>query len=151
MSPRFTLPLLMISLMGFISFPLHSSVAEEGVIVDGAGYTLHDAESIKGHDEQKVEKDPVCDSSRKPKILRVEPDEAKPGQTIIIKGENFGTRDCFRGVTFSAANTTKIDYKFVSDTTIEAAVPDVQPGMSFIDVVAAGGNARSRAFLVQAK
>lgn len=151
MSPRFLLPLLMISLMGFINFPLHSSAAEEGVIVDGAGYTLHDAESIKGHDEQKVEKDPVCDSSRKPKILRVEPDEAKPGQTIIIKGENFGTRDCFRGVAFSAASTTKIDYKFVSDTTIEATVPDVQPGMSFIDVVAAGGNARSKAFLVRAK
>ncbi len=127
------------------------TVAEEGVVVDGAGYTLHDAESIKGHDEQKVEKDPVCDSSKKPKILRVEPDEAKPGHTITIKGEHFGTRDCFRGVAFSAAGPTKIDYKFVNDGTIEAIVPDVQPGMSFIDVVTSGGNARSKAFLIQAK
>jgi hypothetical protein len=150
MSLRFLLALLMVSSFGFAYFPLHS-VAEEGVIVDGAGYTLHDTESIKGHDEQTVAKDPVCDSSKKPKIFHVEPDEAKPGHTITIKGENFGTRDCFRGVAFSAAGSTKIDYKFVNDTTIEVIVPDVQPGMSFIDVVASGGNARSKAFLVQAK
>jgi hypothetical protein len=144
------MPFLMVSLFGLACVPLHS-LAEEGVIVEGAGYTLHDTESIKGHDEQKVAKDPVCDSSRKPKILRVEPDEAKPGQTITIKGENFGTRDCFRGVAFSAAGPTNIDYKFVNDTTIEVTVPDVQPGMSFIDVVSSGGNARSKAFLVQAR
>lgn len=130
---------------------LQVTLAEEGMIVEGAGYTLHDAESIKGHDEQQLEKDPVCDSSRKPKILRVEPDEAKPGQTITLKGENFGTRDCFRGVAFSAAGPTKVDYKFVNETTVEVTVPDIQPGMSFIDVVAGGGNARSKAFLVQPK
>jgi hypothetical protein len=39
----------------------------------------------------------------------------------------------------------------VNETTIEATVPDVRPGMSFIDIVAGGGNARSKAFLVQAK
>ncbi len=127
------------------------ALAEEGVIVEGAGYTLHDAESIKGHDEQQLEKDPVCDSSRKPKILRVEPDEAKPGQMIHIKGENFGTRACFRGVAFSAAGSIKIDYKFMDDKTLEVIVPEIQPGMSFIDVVAGGGNARSKAFLVQPK
>ena len=33
----------------------------------------------------------------------------------------------------------------------EATVPDVKAGMSFIDVVAGGGNARSKGFLVQAK
>ncbi|MBH0201125.1 MAG: hypothetical protein HP496_02190 [Nitrospira sp.] len=150
MGPRFWMPFLMVSLLGLACIPLHSA-AEEGVVVDGAGYTLHDAESIKGHDEQKVAKDPVCDSSRKPKIVRVEPDEAVPGQTIRIKGENFGTKDCFRGVAFSAAGPAAIDYKFLNETTIEVTVPDVQPGMSFIDVVAAGGNARSKAFLVQRK
>lgn len=150
MSPRLLLSFLVVSLFGLAGAP-PDSVAEEGVIVDGAGYTLHDAESIKGHNEQTVEKDPVCDSSRKPKIVRVEPDEAKPGQTVTIKGENFGTRDCFRGVAFSAAGPTKIDYTFVNDTTLEVIVPDVRPGMSFIDVVAGGGNARSKAFLVQAK
>ena len=150
MSPRILLPLLTVSLFGLAGIPL-LSVAEEGMIVDGAGYTLHDTESIKGHDEQTVAKDPVCDSSRKPTIVRVEPDEARPGQAITIKGENFGTRECFRGVAFSAAGPTKIDYKFVNDTTIEVTVPDIQPGMSFIDVVAGGGNARSKAFLVQTR
>lgn len=142
---------LLLSWLILLPVGLRVTLAEEGVIVEGAGYTLHDAESIKGHDEQQLEKDPVCDSSRKPKILRVDPDEAKPGQTITLKGENFGTRDCFRGVAFSAAGPTKIDYKFVNDTILEVTVPDIQPGMSFIDVVAGGGNARSKAFLVQPK
>lgn len=150
MTPPNRSSFLMLSLLVLTGFPLRS-LAEEGVVVEGAGYTLHDAESIKGHDEQQLEKDPICDSSRKPKILRVDPDEAKPGQTITLKGENFGTRDCFRGVAFSAAGPTKIDYKFVSDTILEVTVPDIQPGMSFIDVVAGGGNARSKAFLVQPK
>ncbi len=150
MTLRFLPSLVMIS---FLTLPLPSpcSFAEEGSVVDGAGYTLFDTESIKGHDDEKVEKDPVCDSSKKPKIVTVEPDEAKPGQTITIKGEHFGTKDCFRGVAFSAAGPAKIDYKFLNDRTIEATVPDIQPGMSFIDVVAGGGNARSKAFLVQAK
>lgn len=147
----FLFSFLLLSALALVNFYPAPSLAEEGVIVDGAGYTLHDAESIKGHDEQTVEKDPVCDSSRKPKIVRVEPDEAQPGQTIRIKGENFGTKDCFRGVAFSATGPTKIDYRFVNDTTLEVTVPDAQPGMSFIDIVAAGGNARSKAFLVQGK
>ena len=150
MTPPIQSSFLMLSLLALIGLPLHS-LAEQGVIVEGAGYTLHDAESIKGHDEQQLEKDPVCDNSRKPKILRVDPDEAKPGQTITLKGENFGTRDCFRGVAFSAAGPTKIDYRFVNDTILEVTVPDIQPGMSFIDIVAGGGNARSKAFLVQPK
>lgn len=150
MAPRFLSSLLLFLLLTPPLFPVHA-FAEEGMIVDGAGYTLHDAESIKGHNEQTVEKDPVCDSSKRPKIIKVEPDEAKPGETITIKGEQFGTKDCFRGVAFSAAGPTKIDYTYVNDTTIQATVPDVGPGMSFIDVVASGGTARSKVFLVQAK
>lgn len=125
--------------------------AEEGAIVDGAGFTLYDMESIKGSDAEKIEKDPVCDRSKQPKILKVEPDEAKPGQQVTIRGENFGTKECFQGVAFSAAGSAKIDYTFVNETTIDITVPDVRPGMSFIDVVTGGGNARSKAFLVQAK
>ena len=120
-------------------------------MVEGAGFTLYDTESIKGSDAGKVEKDPVCDRSKRPKILKVEPDEAKPGQKVTIKGENFGTKECFHWVAFSAAGSTKIDYNFVNDTTIEATVPDVKAGMTFIDVVAGGGNARSKGFLVKAK
>jgi IPT/TIG domain len=151
MTPRYRSFFILFLLPALTFAPLRSLQAEEGVMVDGAGYTLHDAESIKGHDEQTVEKDPVCDSSRKPKIHTIEPDEAKPGQKVTIKGENFGVKDCFRGVAFSAAGPAKINYQFVNDTTIVATVPDIQPGMSFIDIVAGGGNARSKVFLVQAK
>ena len=124
---------------------------DKGAIVEVAGFTLYDMESIKGSDTERVECDPVCDRSKRPKIHKVEPDEAKPGQKVTIKGENFGTKECFHGVAFSAAGPAKIDYTFVNDTTIEATVPDVKAGMSFIDVVAGGGNARSKGFLVQAK
>ena len=144
-----------IGLMGLFFLPDLDSRADEqgdkGSVVEGAGFSLFDMESIKGSDTERVERDPICDRSKRPKIHKVEPDEAKPGQKVTIKGENFGTKECFHGVAFSAAGPTKIEYKFVNDTTIEATVPDVKAGMSFIDVVAGGGNARSKGFLVQAK
>lgn len=150
MTPRFLSTFILLSLLTFPPF-CQRSLAEEGVIVDGVGYTLHDTQSIKGHDQQIVEKDPVCDSTKKPTIITVEPDEATPGQTITIRGEQFGTKDCFRGVAFSAAGSTEITYQYVNETTIKVTVPDVRPGMSFIDVVAGGGTARSKAFLIQPK
>lgn len=135
----------------FVHMPSESQAKDEGAIVEGAGFTLYDVESIQGSDESKIETDPVCDRSKRPKIVKVEPDEAKPGQKITIKGEHFGTKECFHGVAFSAAGQAKIDYTFVNETTIQATVPDVHPGMSFIDIIAGGGNARSKAFLIQAK
>ena len=123
----------------------------EGTLEEGTGFSMFGTESIKGFDEQKVEKDPVCDRSKRPKIHKVEPDEAKPGQKVIIKGENFGTKECFHGVAFSATGAAKVQYKFINDTTVEAVVPDAKAGLTFIDIVAGGGNARSKGFLVQAK
>ena len=123
----------------------------EGSIEDGTGFSMFGTESIKGFDESKVEKDPICDRTKRPKILKVEPDEAKPGTKIVIKGENFGTKECFHGVAFMASGATKVPYKFINDTTIEATVPDTKAGMTFIDIVAGGGNARSKGFLVQSK
>jgi len=123
----------------------------EGSIEDGTGFSMFGTESIKGFDESKVEKDPICDRTKRPKILKVEPDEAKPGTKVVIKGENFGTKECFHGVAFSAVGATTVPYKFINDTTIEATVPDTKAGMTFIDIVAGGGNARSKGFLVQSK
>lgn len=123
----------------------------EGSIEDGTGFSMFGTESIKGFDESKVEKDPICDRTKRPKILKVEPDEAKPGTKVVIKGENFGTKECFHGVAFSAAGATKVEYKFINDTTVEAVVPNAKAGMTFIDIVAGGGNARSKGFLVQSK
>lgn len=123
----------------------------EGSMEDGTGFSMFGTESIKGFDESKVEKDPICDRTKRPKILKVEPDEAKPGTKVVIKGENFGTKECFHGVAFSASGATKVPYKFINDTTIEATVPDTKAGMTFIDIVAGGGNARSKGFLVHPK
>ncbi|MBM4125998.1 MAG: hypothetical protein FJ247_01435 [Nitrospira sp.] len=150
---RFRLPLVMI-IGCFLLLVLTHTKAEadnEGAIVEGAGFTLYGVESIQGSDEATIEKDPVCDRSKQPKIVKVEPDEAKPGQIITITGEHFGTKECFHGVAFSAAGPANIAYTFVNETTIRATVPDVRPGMSFIDIIVGGGNARSKAFLIQAK
>ncbi|MGQ0810891.1 MAG: IPT/TIG domain-containing protein [Nitrospiraceae bacterium] len=133
------------------SLPTPTAQAEQGSNVEGTGFSLFDTESIKGFDATKVEKDPVCDRSKRPKIMKVEPDEAKPGDKVLIKGENFGTKECFHGVTFSAASKEKVDYKFVNDSTLEATVPQAKAGMSFIIVVAGGGSAQSKPVLIKTK
>ncbi|TKS59913.1 MAG: hypothetical protein EWM72_01770 [Nitrospira sp.] len=131
--------------------PTRSLLAEEGAIVDGAGFTLYDMESIKGFDAEKVEKDPICDLSKRPLIAKVEPDDVKPGDKVVISGENFGTKECFHTVTFSASPKAKVDYKFVSDSIIEATVPDAKAGMSFLIIVAGGGSAQSKPLLIHTK
>lgn len=136
---------------GLLCMAASSGHADEGAMVEGAGYTMFNTESIKGSDASKLEKDPVCDRSKRPSIGKVEPDEAKPGEKIVIKGENFGSKECFHGVTFSAAPKDKIEYQFVNETTIEAVVPEAKAGMSFIIVVAGGGSAQSKPLLIQAK
>jgi hypothetical protein len=143
---------LLLGLIGLIASPISASFAEEpGVVVDGAGFTLFDTESIKGSDAAKVERDPVCDRSKHPRIAKVEPDEAKPGDTVVITGENFGTKECFHTVTFSAASNTPVNFTFMSDSAIEATVPDAKAGMSFIIIVAGGGSAQSNPVLIKSK
>jgi hypothetical protein len=137
--------------IGITFTAVHKGHAQEGSMVEGAGFSLFDTESIKGFDAGKVEKDPVCDRSKRPSIAKVEPDEAKPGEKVTIKGENFGSKECFHGVTFSAASKEKVDYQFLNDTTIEAVVPEAKAGMSFIIVVAGGGSAQSKPLLIKAK
>ena len=138
-------------ILGFPFVTVHTGHAQEGAMVEGAGFTLFDTESIKGSDASKLDKDPVCDRSKRPSIAKVEPDEAKPGEKVMIKGENFGSKECFHGVTFSAASKEKVDYQFVNDTTIEAIVPEAKAGMSFIIVVAGGGSAQSKPVLIQTR
>jgi hypothetical protein len=138
--------------IGLMVSPIIPSFAEEpGAIVDGAGFTLYDTESIKGSDAGKVERDPVCDRSRRPRIAKVEPDEAKPGDKVVITGENFGTKECFHTVTFSAASSTPVNFTFMSDSAIEATVPDAKAGMSFVIIVAGGGSAQSKPVLIKSK
>ncbi len=148
---RSTIISVMALIMGLTFVTTHISYAQEGAMVEGAGFTLFDIESIKGSDASKLEKDPVCDRSKRPSIAKVEPDEAKPGEKVTIKGENFGSKECFHGVTFSAASKEHVDYQFLNDTTIEAVVPEAKAGMSFIIVVAGGGSAQSKPMLIQTR
>ncbi|SLM48356.1 conserved protein of unknown function [Nitrospira japonica] len=147
--------LMMMTLGGFILLaPVSTPRAEEdgkGAIVEGAGFTLYDMESIKGSDAEKLDKDPVCDRNKRPRIAKVEPDEAMPGDKVVISGENFGTKECFHTVTFSASPKAPVEYKFVNDTTIEATVPDAKAGMSFLIIVAGGGSAQSKPLLIKSK
>jgi hypothetical protein len=143
---------IVLGLFGFMTSSVILSYAEKpGAIVDGAGFTLYDTESIKGFDSAKVERDPVCDQNKRPRIAKVEPDEAKPGDKVVITGENFGTQECFHTVTFSAASNTPVVFKFMSDTAIEATVPNAKAGMSFIIIVAGGGSAQSKPVLIKSK
>ncbi len=143
---------MLLGLIGSMASPITGSYAEEpGAMVDGAGFTLFGTESIKGSDAAKVERDPICDRNKRPRIAKVDPDEAKPGDKVVITGENFGTKECFHTVTFSAASKTAVDFKFMNDSTIEATVPDAKAGMSFIIIVAGGGSAQSKPVLIKSK
>jgi len=143
---------ILLGLIGFLGLPLTGSHADEpGEMVDGAGFSLFGTESIKGFDAEKVGRDPICDRSKRPRIAKVEPDEAKPGDKVVITGENFGTKECFHTVTFSAASKTAVDFKFMSDSSVEATVPDAKAGMSFIIIVAGGGSAQSKPVLIKSK
>lgn len=123
--------------------------AEEGSVVEGSGFSLFDTESIVGYDEEKVKNDPVCDLTKRPSIHKVEPDTVKPGDKIVITGENFGRPECFRSVNFSKAGKAPVNYKYVNDSTIEAVVPDEVPsGMTFVLTITNAGSAQSKAILV---
>jgi hypothetical protein len=142
----------LLGLIGWMLSPIPASFAEEpGAMVDGAGFTLFDTESIKGSDAAKVERDPICDRSKRPRIAKVEPDETKSGDKVVITGENFGTKECFHTVTFSAASSTPVNFTFMGDSMIEATVPEAKAGMSFIIIVAGGGSAQSKPVLIKSK
>lgn len=99
-------------------------------------------EAIKGFDEEKVKNDPVCDSSVRPQILQVDPDEMTSGDTIVVEGKEFGKKkECLHSVSFGSAQAKS--FTFVNNERIEATVPeDVQPGLTFLNITTGGGTAR---------
>lgn len=119
----------------------------EGSDVEGAGYSLFDTPSIKGFDANKVQSAPVCDPGRRPKVTKVEPDEVKPGDKVVIKGENLGPKECLHTVTFGSDAAGK--FTLVDEGTIEATVPNSKTGMSFVRVTTGGGSAQSKPVLIK--
>jgi hypothetical protein len=145
------LVIMMALAVGWVTGAGGIAYAAEGSMVEGAGFSLFDTESIKGVDSNKLAKDPVCDRNKRPRINKVEPDEVKPGDRVTVKGENFGTKECFHGVSFSSAAGVAVDYKYVDESTLEVIVPEGKTGMSFVIIVAGGGSAQSKPVLIQPK
>jgi len=115
-----------------------SSSLAQGQAQDGSRIP----KAIEGFDEQKVKADPICDSSRRPYITKVDPDELKVGDHVVITGKDFGRKkECFHGVSFGSEQA-KV-YSYVDDGKIEATVPETAPsGLTFLNVMTSGGTAR---------
>ena len=92
-------------------------------------------------------KAPICNPTNHPKIVKVTPDTVKPGDKVMIKGNHFGTKECFHNVSFGSSSTT---FKYVNETTLEATVPSLKAGITPINVLTEGGSSQS-VVLVNAK
>lgn len=91
---------------------------------------------------------PVCDNSSRPKITKVAPDSVKPGDKIVIKGENFGTKECFHNVSFGSVGAGQ--FKYLNKTTVEATVPNLKPGLMPVNILTGAGSSQF-VILVQSK
>lgn len=82
-----------------------------------------------------------------PKIEKLSPDEGKAGDKITITGQRFGSRDCFRGVSFGPGNPAAFTVN--NDTTITATVPKGgRKGLAIVTVTTASGE-DSKPFLIK--
>ena len=125
-------------------------LASADVVIPGMGSGAYDASAVGGPGDA-VDKAPVCDNRSRPKITKVAPDPMKPGDKVTITGENFGKKECFHGVSFGGmADGSNISFKYVNETTVEATVPEIKPGMNRLNVVTGGGSTQA-IILIQAK
>src|SRR5215510_15750176 len=90
----------------------------------------------------------ACDYHSRPTITTVKPNRAKPGQTITISGKNFGTKECFHSVSFGAKSAN--EFLYLNPTTLEATVPNLQPGSIPVTVSTEAGTSEFK-IEVQAK
>ena len=100
-------------------------------------------ESTVGFDEQKVLRDPLCDSTNRPIILTITPDEARRGDTLVVTGSHFGAKSkCLYSVTFGEIPAE--DLTLLEDNVFEVKVPKgLTTGIVFLNIVTNGGSARS--------
>ncbi len=106
-----------------------------------------DAKS-SGAPPAKVTKAPACDYQSHPNITTVTPDPVKPGQKIVIKGSNFGTKQCFHNVSFGS--TSANNFKYVSPPVLEATVPNLKPGLVPVNIHTEAGTSQF-ILMIQAK
>jgi hypothetical protein len=110
-------------------------------LVGGLGLLLSvSAADAKSSAHAAVAAAPACDLQAHPKITKVTPDTVKPGQRITIKGTKFGKKECFQNVSFGPIDIKEFTY--VNDTTLEATVPSLKPGLVPVNILTAGGSAQ---------
>ena len=130
-----------------------SAVVSADVNIPGLGSGAYDVPSVGGPGD-KVDKAPNCETQLRPKITKVTPDPVKPGDKITIKGENFQSKECFQDVSFGTRggdrHDNKVSFKYIDETTVEAIVPDLKPGLSPVNVMTVGGSSQ-QILLIQAK
>src|SRR5438552_6487002 len=142
MDTKFLLVLVMVATALSFTFG-YNPAASADVTIPGMGSGAYDVPSVGGPGDS-VDKAPVCDMRARPKITKIEPDPMKPGDRITIKGENFGTKECFVGVSFGGmADSTKVSFKYVNETTVEATVPPIKSGITRVNVVTNAGSSQA--------
>jgi hypothetical protein len=136
----------------FVLFLYLSPLITADVNIPGLGSGAYDVPSVGGPGD-KVEKAPNCETYLRPKITKVTPDPVKPGEKITIKGENFQSKECLQDVSFGSRGGTRAEdnsFKYIDETTVEAIVPELKPGLSPVNIVTVGGSAQ-QILLIQAK
>ncbi|MBX3330836.1 MAG: hypothetical protein KF722_10575 [Nitrospira sp.] len=82
-----------------------------------------------------------------PQIEELVPDEGEPGAQVTIKGAEFGSPDCLRGVSFGPGHASTFTMK--DEFTIVTTVPaDGRKGLVMVTVTTASGE-DSKVFLVK--
>ncbi|MDC8450616.1 MAG: hypothetical protein LV473_20000 [Nitrospira sp.] len=82
-----------------------------------------------------------------PQIEELVPDEGEPGAQVTIKGAEFGSPDCLRGVSFGPGSPSAFTMK--DESTILTTVPtDGRKGLVMVTVTTASGE-DSKVFMVK--
>jgi hypothetical protein len=98
------------------------------------------------HTAETAAKDKAC-SGVAPQIDKLVPDEGKPGVKVTIKGDQFGSPDCLRGVSFGPGHSSAFTMK--DESTIVTTIPTGgRKGLVMLTVTTASGE-DSKVFLVK--
>ena len=82
-----------------------------------------------------------------PRIVKLSPDEGKPGDKITITGTKFGSAECLRSISFGPGRAAK--YTMKNETTITTTVPTGgRKGLALVTVTTASGE-DSKSFLIK--
>ena len=108
--------------------------------------TVKPKAEAKFHTAETAAKATTCFGDA-PKIDKLVPDEGKPGAQVTIKGDQFGSPDCLRGVSFGPGDAAAFTMK--NESTIVTTVPTGgRKGLVMVTVTTASG-ADSKVFMVK--